>query len=478
MSSISLGQNQLLAIPSSLENSENRVLAFLPKTFQDQIRTLTTSSLAEERKQLICDFTASWVQLLDKTTQTKIYSAFYKACGVSHTGDPRWGENHIADSAKIDILHKVIRDIFPKVWSFPLSAVGPDLVLYLDRKSFLALSSCSTQIRKELKDVYLSAQRRLFRESIGGFFIQNQPLAKIPEDMPYPAVLADAKMESMVKIRYVLVNGNKEQVASIFKTYGSKPLHEKILQNVVRELTHQSNIDQLRNLSPHIKDILLTDISNAISHRRWNDVSVLSKSFHDISFTDSVRVTTYFQSFETIHLLREFFIELKDSIPMDSAEANLYLRGAYTNSVELLWLIKDDNIQEVKARLNQGHLVLNMHFTEFLNYAVYRNSTEIVGALLAGGREMTSDFRGKMAELAFSKGNKEIASILMQSGELDDPHRSNCIICCAINNMPSDLEKILSDGKGLSSNTLSAALGYARHYSESTMSELLSTFAS
>ena len=35
-------------------------------------------------------------------TRAKMHGVFYRCCGVSHTGDSKWGENHIKDENRVE----------------------------------------------------------------------------------------------------------------------------------------------------------------------------------------------------------------------------------------------------------------------------------------------------------------------------------------------------------------------------------------
>jgi hypothetical protein len=151
-----------LVLVSLHESTETKILNFLPSAIRSQIQGIISSSSQSDQSEVICRNAATWIRALSKDTQAKIYGEFYKACGVRSTGNPRWGEDNISDPSKADNLLQV----FEKVFRIPFSSLvfGADTLKYLDKDSFLNLSTCSRQLREELKQIYYISHRLITSE--------------------------------------------------------------------------------------------------------------------------------------------------------------------------------------------------------------------------------------------------------------------------------------------------------------------------
>jgi hypothetical protein len=354
----------------------------------------------------------------------------------------------------------------------------------LDRNSFLNLASCSVYLRQELKSVYLLSQKLLFSKwNITKLDIAPECLEKEKikigriKNEPYSSVFASIKLEQGLMIRDVISYGSKEEVANLFTLHTGFPFLQENVRQVIPELARRLEnraqaLNQLRILSDHAKEAIISRLLDSILYAKWNEVEILARSLPSISLKDAIYVTQNIHRHENLHLVRDFFIELKD-IPTGDEEANVYIKKAIDQSVEILNHIKNSNIQEVRNRLHDGHIILNKHLNEFLRYALYSHSDDIITFLLEQPREISNNLRAKIAVEAFALDKLELARLLLQGIDIEEPVRSDVIIMTAIYNMYPTLAHILSDGRGITAETQQIALIHAHGPERSAIRSLL-----
>jgi len=430
---------------SSGENVENRILSSLPQRLLGEIKNILFSPtiVLDEKKQIICDQTDSWIRSLDEENQQEI-------------------RTHLKESGDAADVIKAFQNVFCVASSSPF-VVNPQIVEYLDKLSVHNLSACSWPIHTELKVSYFLSRISIF----SGWSINN-PMdtesIRFKRDRlnslifePYSVVSRRTHTALSTEALHIFFYGNAEQVANLFKKNIENLLKPKQVENILNTILQrwddkEEALKRLRILSPHVKEMLISHLFDSINAARWEDVKMLGKSFPSISLQDAFSFSERLSQCARLDsirldLLRDFFIEIKDRIkPEAEAEAaNQCIQTAINQSSILLNNIRNNDIETVKSHLDQGHVVLNMHLKEFIMRAVRNNYSDIISNLLIHkGREIPNDFRAMIAEEAFNLSNLEMADLILTSGDLDGSHRSNVIICCALNNRLDSLNRIFS----------------------------------
>ncbi|MBM3207882.1 MAG: hypothetical protein FJZ57_04680 [Chlamydiae bacterium] len=459
-------------------NIQDSILCYLPKTFKDQIRTILTSSDQINSVEMICDFTASWIQILDDETQEKIYTCFSNICRASQPGDANWGKDHIQDPDKIKGLYKTLRSVFPeksnilinnRLISFVKSEAGIHLIKYLDRENLAKLSTCCSELFRAVPDMY-------FR---GGICMLERYVPK-DKSLPAPYGLTFPKtINAIIDIADGIFYCNDRLIAyhylcDFISSHGTNILNQFVECDVFDESKNQRNLDLLSKLIPNFRKSGLDQCF----------IRSLNSSDLDASIViyDAIRKFDVYKKADLIGLaknlgrlsdVRNYFTEIQGLIPEEAEDAECYLRHMVDRSEHLVGLMLNENFDEVIAKINEGEIVLDMHLSLFIHLAVRLNDPAFLEKVISYS-DKQSYFRGEAVISFIQNENFDAAfSLLGNFNTISEDHRGSAVIYAAKHNNFRFVEFLLADNNRIDGRSAGYALSF---FAEQSRIDLIERF--